>query len=155
MQVDTSGKIVRRIAMQHPFPPYHAALVLTGDDQPCAIWSALLACVRNDRVQLQRIALGARRSQSNETFTARAADGTVWWTIPNADTVAHLREDGSVGTLTLAANAEPTGVASAPDGTLWVVETGANRLVHIDAQSERLINEVPIKRGNVVLSSPK
>nr|HEV8010073.1 hypothetical protein [Bradyrhizobium sp.] len=79
---------------------------------------------------------------------AAGADGSIWFTIDQADAVGRLR-NGQIERLpTSSRNIEPLGLAVAADGSAWYADLAARAIAHISSAGkiERFVLDTPITR---------
>jgi virginiamycin B lyase len=86
--------------------------------------------------------------QDEPIAIAAGIDGSIWFTIGNADAIGRLR-NGRVERLpTSSRNIEPLGLAIAADGSAWYTDLTARAIAHIDGAGkiERFVLDTPIAR---------
>src|SRR5215471_8038998 len=113
-------------------------IVLTG--------SALLLARAVPREKFVEYRMG--EPQDAPIAIAAGADGSIWFTIDNADTIGRLR-NGRVERLpTSNRNIEPLGLAVAPDGSAWYTDLAARAITHVSSGGEiaRFVLDTPITR---------
>jgi virginiamycin B lyase len=91
-----------------------------------------------------------RMDQPDDAPIAIAAgtDGSIWFTIDQADAVGRVR-DGRIERLpTSSRNIEPLGLAVAADGSAWYTDLAARAIAHISnaGKIERFVLDTPIAR---------
>jgi virginiamycin B lyase len=87
---------------------------------------------------------------------AAGADGTVWFTIDQAEAIGRLR-DGRVERLpTPGRNVEPIGLAVAADGSAWYTDLAARAIARVSSAGEiaRFVLDTPISRPGRLAIAP-
>src|SRR4029079_539831 len=87
---------------------------------------------------------------------AASADGSIWFTIDNADAIGRLR-DGRIERLpTSDRNNEPLGFAVAADGSAWYTDLAARAIARVSSAGEiaRFVLDTPIARPGRLALAP-
>jgi streptogramin lyase len=84
----------------------------------------------------------------NPTGITAASDGTIWFVDRKANTVNHLRVDGTydVAATIPTADSGATDVVVGPDGAVWFTERQVDRIGRLD-QTTGVVTELPLATG--------